>query len=80
MSNLLTGNIWPKVHAAWHAKNPGYTMRVGEHRKDPEVTARRVANLVPATAEARTAKAEKTWGTRRRNKEEALSGGIINHS
>ncbi len=75
MSNLLTGNIWPKVHAAWHAKNPGFSLRIGEHRKDPEVTARRVANLVPLTAEARTAKANKTWDTRRRMKEESLTEG-----
>ncbi len=75
MSNLLTGNIWPKVHAAWHAKNPGFSLRIGEHRKDPEVTARRVANLVPLTPEARTAKAEKTWATRHRLKEESLAEG-----
>ncbi len=51
-------------------------MRVGEHRKDPEVTARRVANLlVPLTPEDRTAKAEKTWATRHRLKEESLTDG-----
>jgi hypothetical protein len=75
MSNLLTGNIWPKVHAAWHAKNPGYALRIGEHRKDPEVTARRVANLVPTTPEALTAKANKAWETRRRQKEESVTSG-----
>ncbi len=72
MSNLLTGNIWPKVHAEWHAKNPGFEMRTGEHRKDPKVTARRVANLVPSTAEARTAKANKTWATRKQSNEEVI--------
>lgn len=69
ISNILAGRIWKSVHDRWHLQNPGFVVEKNRDKYSPEALAKRAKKmqewLDTQTPEELTAKANKTWATRR---------------